>query len=179
MGTAAYSGGDTARALVGWQRALRLEPLAADVRDRLDVLSPTGPSSPGFVPAIPPLPLAALAALLWVIAWGSLAWQARTRGVAARPLRIAMPVTMALAALVFATSTVLLDRRINAPDLAVIAHDAPLHVLPALASDRGSTLRTGDITRILEAQGAWARVSADGGRQGWMDASALAPIPHD
>jgi hypothetical protein len=179
MGTAAYSAGDTARALVGWQRALRLEPLAADVRDRLDVLSPTGPSSPGFVPAIPPLPLAALAALLWVIAWVSLAWQARTRGVAARPLRVAMPVTMALAALVFATSTVLLDRRINAPDLAVIAHDAPLHVLPALASDRGSTLRTGDITRILEAQGAWARVSADGGRQGWMDASALAPIPHD
>ncbi|HEY2898230.1 MAG TPA: hypothetical protein VGJ12_13910 [Gemmatimonadaceae bacterium] len=179
MGTAAYSAGDTARALVGWQRALRLEPLATDVRDRLDVLSPTASSSLGFVPAIPPLPLAALAALLWVIAWVSLAWQARRRGAAAPPLRIALPVTVALAALVFATSTLLLDRRINASDLAVVAHDAPLHVLPALGSDRGSTLRTGDIARILEAEGAWARVAADGGREGWMDASALSPIPHD
>jgi hypothetical protein len=52
-------------------------------------------------------------------------------------------------------------------------------VLPALASDRGATLRTGDIARVLETEGAWARVLADGGRQGWMDASALAPIPHD
>ena len=179
MGTAAYSAGDTARAMVGWERALRLEPLATDVRDRLDVLSPAAPSSLGFVPAVPPLPLAALAAMLWVIAWLSLGWQARARGAGAPPLRVGMPVTMALAALVFATSTFLLDRRIDATDLAIVSHDAPLHVLPALASDRGATLRTGDFARILEAEGAWARVSADGGRQGWMDASVLTPIPHD
>ena len=179
LGTAAYSAGDTARALVGWQRALRLEPLATDVRDRLDLLSPTAPSSPGFVPAIPPLPLAALAAMLWVIAWLSLGWQARKRGAAAPPLHVAVPVMTMVAALCFASATFLLDHRINATDLAVVARDAPLHVLPALASDRGATLRTGDITRVLQAQGAWARVAADGGREGWMDASALAPIPHD
>ncbi|MEO7040489.1 MAG: BatD family protein [Gemmatimonadaceae bacterium] len=179
MGTAAFSAGDTARAMVGWQRALRLEPLAADVRDRLDLISPTAPSSPGFVPAMPPLPLALVAAALWLAAWLSLAWQARTRGAAAPPLRIATPALAMCAALFFAGATVALDRRINATDLAVIAKDAPLHVLPALASDRGATLRTGDVARILEAEGAWARVSADGGRQGWMDASALASIPHD
>jgi tetratricopeptide (TPR) repeat protein len=179
MGTAAYSAGDTARALIGWQRALRLEPLAADVRDRLDLLAPTAPSSLGFVPAVPPLPLATFAAILWVIAWLSLAWQARKRGATPPRLRLTMPVITMAAALSFGAATFLLDRRINATDLAVVAHDAPLHVLPALASDRGSTLRTGDITRILEAQGAWARVTADGGREGWMDASALAPMPHD
>ena len=179
MGTAAYSAGDTARALVGWQRALRLEPLASDVRDHIDVLSPTAPSSLGFVPAVPPLPIAALAAILWLVAWISLGWQARARGSAAPPLRLAMPVTVALAALMFATSALMLDRRINATDLAIVAHDSPLHVLPALASDRGSTLRTGDFTRILQSEGAWARVAADGGREGWLDASALTPIPHD
>ncbi len=179
LGTAAYSAADTARALVGWQRALRLEPLAADVRDRLDLIAPTAPGSPGFVPAIPPLPLAALATFLWIVAWGSLAWQARKRGAAAPPLRLAMPAIAACAALCFAGATLLLDRRINATDLAVIARDAPLHVLPALASDRGATLRTGDFARVLELEGAWARVSADGGREGWMDASALALIPHD
>jgi hypothetical protein len=35
------------------------------------------------------------------------------------------------------------------------------------------------MTRIVEAEGAWARVSADGGREGWVDAAALARIPHD
>ncbi|MGE5728732.1 MAG: hypothetical protein ACM34L_09035 [Gemmatimonas sp.] len=179
MGTAAYSAGDTVRALVGWQRALRLEPLATDARERLDLLSPTAPSSFGFVPEIPLLPLAVFAAALWVLAWLSLGWQARTRGAAAPPLRVAVPAVAMLVALLFAGATFLLDRRINATDLAVVARDAPLHVLPALGSDRGSTLRTGDIARVLEADGAWARVAADGGRQGWMDASALAPIPHD
>jgi tetratricopeptide (TPR) repeat protein len=179
MGTAAYSAGDTARALVGWQRALRLEPLATDVRDRLDLLSPTAPSSPGFVPAMPPLPLAAVAAALWVIGWLSVGWQSRRRGPTAPPLRLSMPVmTMALA-LFCAGATFMLDQRINATDLAVVARDAPLHVLPALGSDRGATLRTGDITRVLQAQGAWARVAADGGRVGWLDAAALALIPHD
>jgi len=32
---------------------------------------------------------------------------------------------------------------------------------------------------VEEEQGAWARVSADGGREGWMDAAALDLIPHD
>lgn len=179
MGTAAFSAGDTARALVGWQRALRLEPLAADVRDRLDLISPTAPSSLGFVPAVPPLPLAAFAALLWVIGWLSIGWQSRKRGATAPPLRLTMPVATTVAALFFASATVALDRRINATDLAVVSRDAPLHVLPALASDRGATLRTGDITRVLQSQGAWARVASDGGREGWLDAAALAPIPHD
>ncbi|MDQ2768253.1 MAG: hypothetical protein M3Y30_13990 [Gemmatimonadota bacterium] len=179
LGTAAYAAGDTARAMVGWERALRLEPLASDVRDRLDLISPTAPSSPGFVPAIPPLPLAALAALLWIGGWLALAWQARRRGPMAPRLELTIPVVATTAALFFAGATIPLDQRINASDLAVVARDAPLHVLPALASDRGATLRTGDITRILEAEGAWARVSADGGREGWLDAAALSPIPHD
>ena len=179
LGTASYAAGDTARAMIGWQRALRLEPLAVDVRDRLDLIAPTAPSSPGFVPAIPPHPLAALATLLWLAAWASLAWQSRTRGASAPSLRLTLPIVSACAALCFAGATVLLDRRINATDLAVVATDAPLHVLPALASDRGATLRTGDVARVLESEGAWARVSADGGRAGWMDAAALARIPHD
>jgi tetratricopeptide (TPR) repeat protein len=179
LGTAAYSAGDTALAMLGWQRALRLEPLAMDVRDRIDLIAPGGPSSPGFVPAMPPAPLALFAAILWLGGWLSLAWQARRRGAAAQPLRLTAPVVFTLAASCFASATVALDRRINATDLAVVAHDAPLRVLPALAADRGATLRTGDVARVLEAQGAWARVSADGGRVGWMDAAALAPIPHD
>jgi len=179
LGTAAYSAGDTARAMVGWQRALRLEPLAADVRDRIDLIAPVAASSPGFVPAMPPAPLALLAAILWLAGWLSLAWQARRRGGSALPLRPAIPVVLTVSALLFAATTVALDRRINAANVAVIAHDTPLHVLPALGADRGATLRTGDVAWVREEQGAWARVSADGGREGWMDAAALDIVPHD
>ena len=38
FGTASWAARDTARAVVGWQRALRLEPLAGDVRARLEDL---------------------------------------------------------------------------------------------------------------------------------------------
>ena len=179
LGTAAFAAGDTARAMVGWQRALRLEPLAADVRDRIDLLSPAGPSSPGFVPAMPPAPLALFAAMLWLAGWLWLAWQARRRGPSAPPLRTGGPIVLTLAALFAAAAAVALDHRINATNVAVIAHDVPLRVLPALAADRGATLRTGDVAWIVEEQGAWAHVSADGGRDGWMDAAALDPIPHD
>ena len=179
LGTAAYSAGDTARAMLGWQRALRLEPLATDVRDRIDLIAAVGPSSPGFVPAVPPAPLALLAAMLWLAGWLSLAWRARRRRASERPLEPAMPVVLTVAALFFATATLALDRRINATNVAVIAHDTPLRVLPALGADRGATLHTGDVAWVVEQQGAWARVSADGGREGWMDAAALDPIPHD
>jgi len=179
LGTAAYSAGDTARAMVGWQRALRLEPLAADVRDRIDLIAPASAASPGFVPAIPPAPLALFAAALWMAAWMLLAWHARTRGPDAPPLRAGVPILLVGAALCLAAATAALDRRINAPNVAVIAHDTPLRALPALGADRGPTLRTGDVALVVEEQGAWARVSADGGRSGWMDASALDPIPHD
>jgi tetratricopeptide (TPR) repeat protein len=179
LGTAAFAAGDTARAMVGWQRALRLEPLAADVRDRIDLLSPGGPTSPGFVPAMPVAPLAWFAALLWLAGWLSLAWQGRKRGASAVPLRTGVPIVLTLAALFAASAVVALDYRINASNVAVIAHDVPLRLLPALAADRGATLRTGDVAWVVEEQGAWALVSADGGRSGWMDASALDPIPHD
>jgi tetratricopeptide (TPR) repeat protein len=179
LGTAAYSAGDTVRAMVGWQRALRLEPLAADVRDRLDLIAPTSAGSPGFVPAIPPALLALLAALLWAAGWLSLAWQGRRRGPSAPALHFTIPMVAALAALCFAGAAALLDRRIDASDLAVIAHDTPLRLLPALAADRGATLRAGEVARVAEAEGAWVRVTAEGGRSGWMDAAALAPIPHD
>jgi tetratricopeptide (TPR) repeat protein len=179
LGTAAYSAGDTAQAMLGWQRALRLEPLAADVRDRIDLIAPVAPSSPGFVPAMPPAPVALLAAMLWLAGWLSLAWQARRRGATAPALRPALPAVLIIAALFFAAATFALDRRINAPNVAVIAHDTPLRVLPALGADRGATLRTGDVAWVEEEQGAWARVSADGGREGWMDAAALELIPHD
>ncbi|HYD51565.1 MAG TPA: BatD family protein, partial [Gemmatimonadaceae bacterium] len=69
LGTAAWAAGDTAIAVVGWQRALRLEPLADDVRERLDLLGGSELSSLGFVPPLSVDLLALLAGALWCAAW--------------------------------------------------------------------------------------------------------------
>ena len=181
IGTAAYSAGDTARALVGWQRALRLEPLAADVRDRLDLISPDARVVAG-IRARDPAAAAGRARRRALAARMGLAGLAgaHARGLPRRRFASRMPRHRgARCASASRHRRSLLDRRINAADLAVVAHDAPLHVLPALASDRGATLRTGDIARVLEAEGAWARVVSRRRPRGMDGRRRRSPIPHD
>ncbi len=76
-GTAAWSLGDTANAVVAWQRALRLEPLASDMRDRVQLAHPLAITSAGYVL---PLSLDALfggAAVCWALCWLTIGLRAR------------------------------------------------------------------------------------------------------
>ena len=175
FGTAAYSAGDTAGAALGWQRALRIEPLAGDVRDRLEMLGAA--SGLGSVPAIPPAPIALVAAALWVVAWIALAWNVSRRHVSmgSRPL-IAGAIAVAVALGAVAASV---DARLAGHDLVVVTQDAPLHDLPALASDRSTTLRPGEIARVVEREGPWSRVITDGGRHGWAESDDLTSLARD
>lgn len=175
FGTAAYSAGDTAGAALGWQRALRIEPLAGDVRDRLEMLGAV--SGLGAVPAIPPAPIALVAAALWIAAWGALAWNGARRHTSpgSRPLIVlGLAVAVALGALAASV-----DARLAGRDLVVVTQDAPLHELPALASDRSTTLRPGEIARVVEREGPWARVATDGGRHGWAESDDLTSLARD
>ena len=181
LGTAAWAASDTARAVVGWQRALRLEPLAGDVRSRLGLVGAGADVGLGAVPAIPPGPLALLGAALWVGAWLTLGWPRRRRHAPSpRRRRAAALAAGALAlALVLGGIAAGVERRIADPDLVVIARDESLRVLPALAADRAATLRTGEIARVLERDGSWTRVRADGGREGWAETQRLEAIARD
>jgi tetratricopeptide (TPR) repeat protein len=174
-GTAAFAAGDTAHAVVGWQRALRLEPLAFDVRERLDLLAPTAGLGIGAVLPVPPLPLALLAASLWVAAWAILAWPPR-RG---RSGRLAVALASAVAALVLGEAVAFLDARLAARDLVVVAHDTPLRLLPALGADRGAVVRIGEAARVLEREGPWVHVVAEGERDGWIEAATVLPLARD
>ena len=53
LGTASWAVADTARSVAAWQRALRLEPLASDVRDRVELVHALPWSSAGYVPPLP------------------------------------------------------------------------------------------------------------------------------
>jgi tetratricopeptide (TPR) repeat protein len=176
LGTAAYAAADTAHAVIGWQRALRLEPLATDARDRLEYIGAAPGSGIAAIPAIPVVPLALLAAALWLGGWLLLAWciaRRRTRG------RLAL-ITCALgAAIALAGAAAVLDARLAARDLGVLARETPLRLLPSLGAQSRATMHSGDMARITNRSGVWVHVEADGGKAGWMEAAALISIARD
>jgi len=197
LGTAAWESADTAGAALAWQRALRLDPLAIDMRERLEPVAPATSSGVGFVPPAPVAPLAWLCALLWIGGWAALASGLRRARVArsgapgtgeARPAPVStlqrhwspvLALTLLVSAIALGIAVRLLDRQLSARDLAIVSTDTPLRLAPALSADRAASLRIGEVARILERRGAWARVGADAQRDGWIDASLLLPLARD
>ena len=80
-GTAAWAASDTVSAVIAWQRAARLEPLAVDVQERLALLPAGARGGVAEVPMVPVPALAIVAVCGWCLAW-LLFWRAwrRPRG---------------------------------------------------------------------------------------------------
>ena len=171
FGTAAWAARDTSGAVVGWQRALRLEPLASDVRGHLrNVHSPRI----GTFAWVPPVPLSAVLiamAVLWVGAW----LIALVRSAGARIGR-GVAMGMAAGALLLAAGAIVLDERLAARDLAVIRGATTLRALPALGSGAVLTLHPGEIARRVSRRGEWALVQLQSGREGWVEMPMLIPL---
>jgi hypothetical protein len=172
LGTAAWAVADTGRSVAAWQRALRLEPLASDVRDRAQLVHALPLSSSGYVPPLPTPWLFNLAALLWCAAWTVAALRAR-RGDRMTTRRIA---TMAVAAGVVAIVGFGLTDRLSGRRLAVVRRTASLNVDPQLGSERGATAIIGEVVRITGRDGAWSRVALDDGRDGWIENALLVSL---
>ncbi len=173
FGTAAWAAGDSAAAAVGWQRALRLEPLAIDARTRLALLS--APQS-GFIAGVPPVPVSAAAAvalLAWLAAWALAALRAGQRSSAVSPATLGL--SFAAAAL-FTAVTTHADHVRRATDRAVVSERGSLRALPALAGEATAAVAPGDVARTLQRQGVWTRVRLAGGREGWMETDRLIPL---
>jgi SH3 domain-containing protein len=175
LGTAAWVARDTSTAVVGWQRAQRLEPLASDVRTRLDLLPGSGWGEQGYVPPVPTSGVALVAALLWLAACATAAVSMR-RG-SATTARRALALICAAAAL--AALAVRLDERIAGRDVAVSRGPAPMRAMPALGAEPAATLTTGELVRIVERRDVWARVAASGDREGWLEADHLVAASRD
>jgi hypothetical protein len=171
LGTAGYAASDTAAASVGWQRALRLEPRAADARERIALL---GTTERGFVSLVPPVSsgeMATLALMLWISVWTLLALRAGGRPVPSGAL-------LALAGAIVVTGTAAggmreVERGVR---LAVVGEGGMLRTLPALGGDRGAIVLTGEVARTRARQGVWTRVELDGGRVGWVETQRLVPL---
>jgi BatD DUF11 like domain len=172
LGTASWAVADTARSVAAWQRALRIEPLASDLRDRVELVHALPWSSAGYVPPLPAPWVFNLAALLWLAAWG-LAAHAASRN---RPVGSRAVMTLALTAGVLAIGGFALNERLSGKHLAVMRQTASLSTDPQLGGERGATAIIGEVVRVTGRQGAWSRVRLDDGRDGWIENATIVSL---
>ena len=168
LGAAAWSSGDSATAARAWQRALRLDPLDVESRDRLEDVAPLRIRAAGYVTPVPVSGLARVALALWVGAWLVLAIPPAHRP---RAARAAAGGALSLG-IVFLLAAIELAERQKADRLAVMRGSRPLLEAP------GSTVAhaTGTIgeTGLLGArEGLWVRIVLDGERSGWVPAASV------
>lgn len=173
LGTAAWQARDTAMAVVGWQRALRLDPTATELRSRLARVSAPQQKAAARVWPLPPLPLLACGLLGWFGGWAWLARLARARRRSRWPLVLVLPSALCIA------TAALIDRSLGGADAVVIADRSPLRGLPALGADPGAVPMTGEIARVVERRGVWLRLELDGGRTGWFPAERTRSLARD
>ena len=172
FGTAAWAAGDTAAAVVGWQRALRLEPIAVDVRSRLTLVRSTGIRSFAWVPPVSMTMVAIAIAALWLAAWLMALVRAAGRTTVSRNAIIG---TASIALLLIAGG-MLLDERLAAKRLSVVGETTMLRAVPALGGDAVLNVHPGEVVRTLSRRGEWVLVELDRGREGWIEAPMLVSI---
>lgn len=170
-GTAAWAAGDTAGAAIGWQRALRLEPVALDLRERLRSI-PGQSTLLASVPPVSPTGLDLLGLALWVLGWSALAWRIAGRRAALR----GWPAAAALAGAASVALSGLVEERLTGPELVLTAAAAPMRALPALSAERTRALPVAEVLRVRERRDGWLRVEADDGRDGWIESSRVLPL---
>lgn len=174
LGTAAMLARDTGTAVVGWQRALRLDPTDPAVRAQLARVRAPQETGYAYVPPIPEPLAAAIALVVWTLGWGLTARQAWRR----RPARrLALITTLVGGAAV--VSVFELARHLAASDLAVVTDPAPLRAIPALGAEAGATPMIGEVGRITAREGVWVQLRLDAVRRGWMPADRVRPLARD
>jgi hypothetical protein len=172
LGTAAWARGDTARAALGWQRALRLDPLDTEVRERLAAVQPPLIGSAAYVAPMPVDALAVAALVSWLAAWLALAlpmrWRpAHTRAVAGGALVLAV-VTLA--------GALELRDRAGVRGLGVLRAARELLDAPASGAPPAATAAAGEVGKLGAREGAWVRITLDGARAGWLPVAAVLPL---
>jgi hypothetical protein len=169
LGTAAWAVADTATSVASWQRALRMEPLANDVRERVELAHSLPLTSAGYVPPMPASWVFNLAALLWLAAWGASAYRtAKGRDDLTRETAL-----VAVVAGMMAIGGFVVSERLAGRHLAVVRQTTALRGEPDLAGTSDATAIVGEVVRVGGRQGAWSRVVLDDGRDGWIATDSM------
>ncbi|MBL0172292.1 MAG: BatD family protein [Gemmatimonadaceae bacterium] len=182
-GTAAWAAGDTVDAVIAWQRAARLEPLAVDLQEHISALPAGARGGVADIPMVPVSWLARVAVVLWFAGWlvlTWLAWQRRRSGdvVATRMSRWlrGMAQSMCLLALVALGAAWWGARALDASALEVVLRPETMRIAPGNDADAMGGVTTGDVVRVMESRDEWRRVVHADGRRGWLPAMRLLAI---
>jgi len=173
LGTAALAAGDTARAAAGWQRALRLDPLDEETRDRLDALHPVDSfSARGYVAPVPVDAVAIVVLVLWIGGWLALALPPTRVPGAVKPLARGTLV----AAIVGLLATLQLKERLDVRGLGVLRGSVALSESAEAGVAATGSAGVGEVGLVGAREGPWVRITLDGARAGWVPASAILPL---
>ena len=172
FGTAAWAARDTAAAAIGWQRALRLDPLAGDVRSRLDLTPGFGGSALANVPPLTESAVAIVGGAAWVLGWIFAALGIWRRRASWRYIGYALGIAAVSCAIV----GVRVREAFDARRLAVVVEAGRLRSLPVLGSEAGAPVLTGEVARTVREEGVWSLVRLGDDREGWIESDQLEPI---
>ena len=182
-GTAAWQAADTVSAVVAWQRAARIEPLAVDLQERLALL-PAG--ARGGIADVPLIPVSALwrgAQLLWCLGWLLLAgwgWRRRRQPNGANhptaSWLVRTAVGMVLAGLALGGGAWWGQRQLDPTGLAVVTRPETMRLVPGADADALGGVTTGDVVRVLESRDGWMRAQHADGRRGWLPTARLVAV---
>lgn len=176
FGTAAWSAADTASAVLGWQRALRLEPTASDLRDRLQLTEGQAFGSNGFVPPVSSTVTLWAAVAAWLIAWLLAAVLAFRRSLSWRVGVRRWAYAAGIIGLLLLLGGLDLDQHLAARNYTVLRSTTRLSSDPALGGETKGTAIIGEVARAVRRQGPWTLVSLDDEREGWVESSTLASL---
>ncbi|MDA1081437.1 MAG: hypothetical protein O2973_07125 [Gemmatimonadetes bacterium] len=168
LGSSAFLAHDTATAVVGWQRALRLNPTNSELRALLSQVR--APQESGFarVPRLPGRWMIAAALLMWIVGWGLTARQSWRRRPAWR--RGLLTTFVGGTALLGAYR---IERALQGNTLVVVTAPTPLRAVPALGAEARATPMVGEVASVRARKGLWVHIRLDGAREGWIPEERL------
>lgn len=182
-GTAAWANGDTVSAVIAWQRASRIDPLALDLQERVSLLPSGARGGVADIPMVPVRLLLRLAITLWLIGWGLFAvraWRAHNdvqfrRSNGSRWMHGGATTAVVLSVLCAGAGWWGL-RALDASTLAVVARPETLRIAPGTDADAMGGVTTGDVVRTEDSRDAWTRVTHADGRRGWLPMQRLVAL---
>ncbi len=167
-GASAWQAFDTAAAAVAWQRALRLEPLDDETRDRLDLIPAFRDGVFGDVPPIPVTLVAWIGLVAWLAAW--------TLQPVGRRWATALAAGGFVVATVALVSGIRLGEIARGRQTAVVRAPERLRSAPSLGGDLAEEVMLGETVRTPTARATWTFVRLPDGREGWLPSERLVSL---
>jgi len=191
LGNAWFRAGELGPAILAWERAARLLPGDPDVRANLDLarsltVDDVTPQASfwlfqlwdGWIHLLPRDLLLAVVALAWLVAGAGLVARILSRPQAHRRPGTRIAVVSGALFLLFGISLLVRETGVTRPDVAIVMADqVPVQSAPVADADQTLfTVHEGLRVTVERRTDAWAEVTLEDGRVGWLPSDAIEAV---